>query len=111
MCISLLGLQVAINGAAAATGTVTGTVFNDKNSNGANDGTDAGVSGVVVSAYDSSGAQVGTTTTSGDGTYSLNVSSSATNNVRIEFTTPNGYQPSFQGAANATSIICETAIS
>jgi hypothetical protein len=27
MCISLLGLQVAINGVAAATGTVTGTVF------------------------------------------------------------------------------------
>jgi protocatechuate 3,4-dioxygenase beta subunit len=104
ICISLLGLQVAINDAAAATGTVTGTVFNDKNSNGANDGTDAGVSGVVVSAYDSSGAQVGTTTTSGNGTYSLNVSSAATNSVRIEFTTPNGYQPSFQGAANATSI-------
>jgi hypothetical protein len=62
------------------------------------------VSGVVVTAYDSSGTQVGTATTSGDGTYSLNVSSAATNNVRIEFTTPNGYQPSFQGAANATSI-------
>jgi hypothetical protein len=91
MCISLLGLQVAINGAAATTGTVTGTVFNDKNSNGANDGTDAGVSGVVVTAYDSSGAQVGTTTTSGNGNYSLNVSSAATNNVRIEFTTPNAH--------------------
>jgi protocatechuate 3,4-dioxygenase beta subunit len=57
-----------------------------------------------VTAYDSSGAQVGTATTSGNGTYSLNVSSAATNNVRIEFTTPNGYQPSFQGADNATSI-------
>ena len=104
ICISLLGLQVAINGAAAATGTVTGTVFNDKNSNGANDGSDSGVSGVVVTAYDSSGTQVGTTTTSGNGTYSLNVSSAATSNVRIEFTNPNGYQPSFQGADNATSI-------
>ena len=97
-------MQVAINGAAAATGTVTGTVFNDKNSNGANDGSDSGVSGVVVTAYDSSGTQVGTTTTSGNGTYSLNVSSAATSNVRIEFTNPNGYQPSFQGADNATSI-------
>jgi protocatechuate 3,4-dioxygenase beta subunit len=100
----MLGLQVAISEVQAASGTIAGTVYNDKNSNGANDGTDAGVSGVVVSAYDSSGTQVGTTTTSGNGTYSLNVSSAATNNVRIEFTTPNGYQPSFQGAANATSI-------
>ena len=90
--------------ALAATGTVTGTVFNDKNSNGTNDGSDAGVSGVVVTAYDSTGAQVGTATSAGDGTYSLTVSSSATAYVRSEFTTPNGYESSFQGAGNGTSI-------
>ena len=90
--------------ALAATGTVTGTVFNDKNSNGTNDGSDAGVSGVVVTAYDSTGAQVGTATSAGNGTYSLSVSSSATADVRIEFTTPNGYESSFQGAGNGTSI-------
>ena len=104
LCLLPIGLQFKGDDVQATTGTVVGIVFNDKNSNGTNDGTDAGVSGVVVTAYDSSGAQVGTATTSGNGTYSLNVSSAATNNVRIEFTTPNGYQPSFQGADNATSI-------
>ena len=104
VCISLLGLQVAITDVHAATGAITGTVFNDKNSNGVNDGTDVGVSGVVVTAYDSSGAQVGTATSAGNGTYSLSVSSSATADVRIEFTTPNGYESSFQGAGNGTSI-------
>ena len=100
----MLGLQVANNVAQAASGTVTGTVYNDKSSNGLNDGSDNGVSGVVVSAYDSTGVQVATTTTSVNGTYSLNVASSATSSVRVEFTTPNGYQPSFQGAGNGTSI-------
>jgi hypothetical protein len=104
ICVSMLGLQVANNVAQAASGTVTGTVYNDKSSNGVNDGSDNGVSGVVVSAYDSTGVQVATTTTSVNGTYSLNVASSATSSVRVEFTTPNGYQPSFQGAGNGTSI-------
>jgi hypothetical protein len=100
----MLGLQIVNNVAQAATGTITGTVYNDKSSNGVNDGSDNGVSGVVVSAYDSTGVQVGTTTTSVNGTYSLSISSAATTNVRVEFTTPNGYQPSFQGAGNGTSI-------
>ena len=104
VCISLLGLQIAISDVQAAAGAISGTVFNDKNSNGVNDGTDAGVSGVVVTAYDSTGVQVGTATTGGDGTYSLSVSSAATTDVRVEFTTPNGYEPSFQGAGNGTSV-------
>lgn len=104
VCVSLLGLQVAIGEAQAASGTVTGTVFNDKDSNGTNGGADVGVSGVVVSAYDSSGAQVGTATTTSNGTYSLSIASSTNSNVRVEFTTPSGYEPSFQGANNATSI-------
>ncbi len=104
VCVSMLGLQIVNNVAQAATGTITGTVYNDKSSNGVNDGSDNGVSGVVVSAYDSTGVQVGTTTTSVNGTYSLSITSAATTNVRVEFTTPNGYQPSFQGAGNGTSI-------
>ena len=104
VCISLLGLQIAISDVQAAAGAISGTVFNDKNSDGVNDVTDAGVSGVVVTAYDSTGAQVGTATSAGDGTYSLSVSSAATTDVRVEFTTPNGYEPSFQGAGNGTSV-------
>jgi hypothetical protein len=104
VCLSMLGLQVAISEVQAASGTIAGTVFNDKNSNGVNDGTDVGVSGVVVTAYDNTGSQVGTATTISNGTYSLSIASSTTSDIRIEFTTPNGYQPSFQGAGNGTSI-------
>ena len=73
VCISMLGLQAAIGKVQAASGTVCGTVFNDKNSNGLNDGSDVGVSGVVVSAYDSTGVQIGTATTIGNGTYSISI--------------------------------------
>jgi hypothetical protein len=104
VCLSILGIQVAISEVKGASGTIAGAVFNDKNSNGVDDGTDVGVSGVVVTAYDNSGSQVGTATTVSNGTYSLSIASSATSAIRIEFTTPTGYQPSFQGAGNGTSI-------
>ena len=73
---------------AAGSGTVTGKVFNDKNVNGviATAGTEVGVEGVEVKAYDSVGALVGTATTAADGTYTLTVSGAATDDVRIEFT-------------------------
>ena len=93
-----------LSSAHAAAGNITGTVYNDKNSNGSNDGSDTGVAGVSVSAYDSAGTAVGTTTTAANGTYTLAVSSATTTAVRIEFTTPTGYQPSFSGSGNATSI-------
>lgn len=88
----------------AAAGTVTGTVFNDKNANGTNDGSDVGVSGTVVQAYDSAGTNVGTATTDNTGAYSISVTGASTSAVRIEFTTPDGFQPSFAGAGSNTSI-------
>lgn len=88
----------------ATSGTVSGTVFNDKNVNGAIDGGEPGVAGVSVSAYDSAGNRVGTATTDGNGAYSLSVGNATTSSVRVEFTTPQGYQPSFQGSGNGTSI-------
>ena len=84
----------------AATGTVTGRVFLDKNVNGAYDASgsgqtsaDVGQAGVVVRAFDTTGAEVGSTTSGADGTYSLSVTSSETADVRVEFTVPDGYQP------------------
>lgn len=101
--------------ALALGGTVTGTAYLDRNSNGTFDtaaftpgaggvarGGDSAVSGVTVNAYDSAGALVGTATTAPNGAYSL--TTTATGTVRVEFTTPSGYQPSFRGARNGTSI-------
>jgi len=101
--------------AVATAGTITGTAYLDRNSNGAYDtatftpgagGTvkagDAGVVGVVVRAYDSTGTAAGTATTANDGSYTL--TTSATGTVRLEFSTPSGYEPSFRGSGNGTSV-------
>lgn len=103
---------------AFATGTISGTVFNDYNSNGtfdtaatlANDGggttglaVDTGVSGVTVTAFDSNGAAVGTATSAANGTYTL--SATGTGPYRIEFTSiPTGFQSSFHGADSGTTV-------
>ncbi len=111
--------------AVAAPSQVTGVVFEDYNANGvkdttsslSNDGTgvvgvavDRGVGGVTVTAYDNTGAAVGTTTSvSPSGAYVLDVASAA-GPYRIEFSgLPAGYQPSFHGPtggadSNGTSV-------
>ena len=90
--------------ARAAAGTVTGVVFDDKTSDGTKDAGDNGVAGVSVSAYDSTGAVVGSASTGSDGTYTLSVTNAASNDLRVEFTTPAGYKSSVVGADNKTSI-------
>ena len=103
---------------ALASGTISGTVFNDYNSNGTFDTTatlanagggtigiavDTGMSGITVKAYDTAGAVVGTATSAANGTYSL--SATGTGPYRIEFTTiPTGFQPSFHGADSGTTV-------
>ena len=127
-CLGLLGIHVSPLGpaapASAADGTITGTVFQDFNSNGVNDSAvvlgqaiDIGVAGIGVRAFDSTGAEVGTATTGATGTYSLAVTGAATNDVRIEFTIPttdpvlSAYRPSFavtstgaSGSASGSSV-------
>ena len=90
--------------ASAAAGTVTGVVFDDQTSDGVRDGSDPGVAGVEVKAYDSAGALVGTTTTVANGTYTLSVTNAAGNDLRVEFTTPVGFKSSMIGTDNRTSI-------
>ena len=93
---------------AAATGTITGTVFRDYNSNGQMDtsggigvAVDTGVAGVTVRGYDSTGALVGTTTTGSNGTYSLGVTGEASSDIRVEFSGfPSGLQPSATGTGS-----------
>ncbi|MCU0491465.1 MAG: carboxypeptidase regulatory-like domain-containing protein [Chloroflexaceae bacterium] len=106
---------------AQPSGTIRGFVFQDFNANGVrdtsgsipNDGSptssigtavDAGVGGVTVTAYDGSGAEVGTATSGSDGSYTLN--HTATGQVRVEFTIPSalaGFQPGpFGSGANGS---------
>ena len=74
-------------------GSVTGTAFYDRNNDGYYDGPsntyqfipDSGLAGVVVRAFDSTGALVGSATTGEDGTYTLAVAGAATDDLRIEF--------------------------
>lgn len=98
--------------------TITGTVFQDYNANGTQDTTttvtnngagtigtaiDPGISGVTVTAYDATGAAVGTATTIANGTYSLGASGSGP--YRVEFTNlPTGYQPSQYGSNSGTTV-------
>jgi len=81
--------------AATGSGTVTGSVFHDYDADGIRDvlvafatATDRGVAGVVVRAFDATGAEVGSATTASDGTYTLAVTDADSDQVRIEFTLP-----------------------
>lgn len=95
---------------AVMAGTITGRVFQDFNGNGMYDtsgGTtaaptavDSGIAGVNVSAYTSIGALAGSTTTIGDGTFSL--AASGTGPYRVEFTSlPAGFTPSARSTDSA----------
>ncbi|MEY2755320.1 MAG: hypothetical protein RJB65_1678, partial [Actinomycetota bacterium] len=92
----------------ASSGTVTGVVFDDKNADGARVGaSEIGVAGAEVRAYDSTGALVSSPNpvlTGADGSYSLTITNAATDDLRVEFTTPTGYSPSPHGVDNGTSV-------
>ncbi|MBD5784672.1 hypothetical protein IF650_00630 [Cellulosimicrobium terreum] len=104
--LSLLTPPAAL-GAGDETGTVTGTVFQDLDSDGTYDppptGTDAtglprerGVAGITVTAYDADEDAVGTTVTGADGTYTLDIDGARTTQLRVQYTgLPTGYEPSF----------------
>lgn len=104
---SLSSLRSLSPAGRAASGAITGVVFQDFNSNGvrdinpviANDGagniglaSDRGVQGVSVTAYDPSGAVAGSSVSGADGSYSLTATGSGP--YRIEFSNiPAGFQP------------------
>ncbi len=96
-------------------GTISGRVFQDYSGNGLYDtsgGTaaaplavDTGVAGILVSAFDSTGAARGTTSTIADGTYSLGAT--GTGPYRIEFSNiPSGF---FASARSTDSVLGGTA--
>lgn len=104
-------------------GTISGKVFQDFNSNGSIDTTvaigvavDVGVAGIVVRAFDSTGAEVGSTTTGANGTYSLSVTGAATTSVRVEFSIPttdpllSGFTSSFATTTGASGSTAGSAV-
>lgn len=118
ICVLALAGSHWFRSGQAAAGTITGTVFQDFNSDGARDvaktigsggsgntalANDRGIAGVTVTAYDSSNAVAGTATTGADGNYSLNAAGNAP--YRIEFTAiPSGFQPGPAGADSKTTV-------
>ncbi|PJI91123.1 SdrD B-like domain-containing protein [Luteimicrobium subarcticum] len=98
-------LVVATSGtpALAVDGSVSGTVFQDFDSNGVLDTAggagvpvDRGVAGVLVTAVDREGATVGTARSAADGTYSVAVTGADSADVRLQFSDlPDGYEPSY----------------
>ena len=80
-----------------------GRVFRDFNLNGVKDNTnEIGLAGVTVKAFNSSNAQVGTTTSTANGTYSI---TGLSGSVRVEFSTlPAGYVSGPDGSSSGTSV-------
>lgn len=96
--------------------SITGTAFQDFNSNGEFDAavtagaaTDIGLAGVMVRAFDSAGTEVGSSTTAADGTYTMSITSEPGTPLRVEFESPTTgplaeLQPSFEGVGNGTTV-------
>jgi len=103
---AVVTLTNVITAATVAPGAITGRVYKDFNGDGSITAngvlTETGVQSVTVTAFDRTGAAVGSTTTNATGNYT--VTPSASGPWRIEFTTmPAGYEPSARGAQNGTS--------
>ena len=100
-----------VSAAGVATGHVSGRVYQDFNSDGAYDTTvgaglavDTGIANVTVRAYDGDGDFVGSDLTAADGQYDIGVTAAKSSAIRVEFDTPSGYQPSFVGGGNGSSV-------
>ena len=86
-----------------------GTVFYDGNANGAWDQREQGYAGITVTAYNASGAVVGTPqTTDANGHYKINVANGT--DVRVEFTgLPTGINSAAVGVDSESSVVFTTA--
>lgn len=82
---------------------ITGNVFTDFNDNGVRGAGDLPVSGVLVTAYDATGATVDSDTTNSSGVYSLSIPNAT--QVRIEFSNiPSGLEPGAFGIDSGTTV-------
>lgn len=115
---AVLTSSTAALAAGPESGTVTGTVFRDFNSNGIFDSgnsaasgiaNDIGLAGVEVKAYDRDGDLVGSAVSGADatadaGAYTLEISGAASADLRLEFASADPFDPAFAGADNGTSV-------
>ena len=92
----------------AATGSITGSAYEDiggdgtfSSGNAANTGVanDRVLAGVAVTAYDKFGAEAGTAMTGADGTYTIATGLADGDSVRVEFTLPDGYADTYAASA------------
>ncbi len=106
LCCALIN-----GGQTRAAATISGVVYQDYNDDGVRNPTsspalpaiDNGMANVLVTAYDSTGAVVGTAITAANGSYTLNAGGNAP--YRLEFSNlPAGYQPAAFGTTNDTSV-------
>lgn len=111
--------SLGVRNTGAATGTISGNVFQDYNYNGARDAaavvvnngsgtistaSDRGVAGVTVTAYTATGAVAGSGVSDANGNYSINTGGS-TGPYRVEFTTlPAGFTDGPVGANSQTTV-------
>jgi hypothetical protein len=99
--VTLLALP---SGAEPGDQPVTGTVYRDANADGVRQPSEGGQPGVTVSATDTTGASV-STTSGPNGTYSLGVSALGAGPFRIEFSGWDGHlEPGPHGAGDPTSV-------
>lgn len=82
---------------------ITGNVFTDFNDNGVRGAGDLPVAGVLVTAYNATGATVDSDTTNSSGAYSLTIPNGT--QVRIEFSgIPSGLEPGAFGIDSGTTV-------
>lgn len=87
----------------ASSGSIEGIVYNDTNNNGARNGGEAGIQGILVEAYNANGALVGTSTTNQSGLYFFTGLTDG-QRLRLQFNFSNAFSSAILGADNASSV-------
>lgn len=106
MLVTLFVLLVNVEVSAqcvAPPGTIQGDVYTDLDNNGLKATSESGLAGVVVHAYNSGGQIVGTTNTASNGSWSIpNLANGS--EIKLVFTYPTKYSPSFIGSDNSSTV-------
>jgi protocatechuate 3,4-dioxygenase beta subunit len=102
--LAAIAVPLAAIPASAATGTVSGNVFDDLDVDGVDDGaSEAGIAGAVVRVYGSSGL-LGSGTSDASGNYSISINSGSDTTIRVELQTwPAGYEPTRYGSTTSST--------
>lgn len=103
-CICLLVWNALIQVPSAyASGTISGTIFMDLNSNGIDGGTEPGMPGVTIEVYNADEQLLGSTISGANGTYSITVSESGP--YRIMYSGwPAGFYPTGIGSNSQSNV-------